>query len=812
MDILLLKYNLYFNRQVKYIDTPSSNLLNSGIMVKGVDFKDANYLSTSLVVSLDNPAFTPDYLLVLQNNPYYDPDEEGSQEYVIVSRWFVTEVYKNRGKDPIRGAESSVQYRLSLKRDSIADNLEPILTAPFLAERGPISPDSPLVFNPEGFSFNQIKMAEALLKDASETPWIVGYFSRDTDDDSYITASVETKRVYPNVRSLGLTFNDDADLTKGGYMHALSSVAPECTVDTPFEKHMIKTDYKSGTTWWQSIGYKDEYALKGGILSDDTWMAATQRYSAASMEMKNTCISYVRSNFGYATETAGFDLARLNGSIVYDSNDGGHYYRIDVYASDLQYELKSVDGDMQNLFQLLRSFALSAANDSQGFLWDNSPSYYDVSVGFRLYSVNLTEVSLEGEVRVKIPTTRNNLTDAPFDMFAMPFTLNNLAMAQAMITQPPAAGKKKKFYDVQILPFCPFQEFIGGTLSDYTASIDYVEIEQNVSGTWTGTGQYMLFPLRSSGSFTISFNMDYMQFPAAKYIGEDEEDIYPEMVKKISAETEFIRLCSPNYSSAFSFSVAKNGGTVSGFRVDFTYRPYMPYIRVSPILGGIYGSYIDDARGLILGGDYSIDMTSDAWTEYITANKNYEAVFNTSIKTMDAMHELERGQKIAGVLMGSAAAGAGAAGMSGNIFAGIAAGVVSAAAGTIDIAMNEARFNAQRAQAVANFKYSIGSVKALPDTLTKVTAYNVNNKYFPVLELYAATREEVMNLKAYLEEFNYSLGYVTTIGSILENRRRNFEYVKGKFIRIPGFESNNAVAKDAYSELEQGVYFGEVNI
>ena len=812
MDILLLKYNLYFNRQVKYIDTPASYLINSGMLIKGVDFKDANYLSTSLVVSLDNPVFTPDYLLALQRNPYYDPEEEDSQEYVIVSRWFVTEVYKIRGKDHIWGVVSSVQYRLSLKRDSIADNLEPILTAPFLAERGPISPDSPLVFNPEGFSFNQIKMAESLLKDESGTPWIVGYFSRDTDDDSYITASVETKRVYPNVRSLGLTFNDDADLTKGGYLYSLYSVAPECTIDYPIQKYMIKADYSNGTVFTQAIGFKNEYALKGGPMSTETMSDAMRRYGDAAFDKKNTCISYVKSNYGYVDEDVGFSLASLNGSIVYDSTDGGHYYRIEVYESDVQYELKSVDGDMQNLFQLLRSFALAAANDSDGFLWDNNPSYYDVSVGYRLYRVNLTEVSLEGEVRVKIPTSRNNLTDAPFDMFAMPFTLNNLAIAQAMITQPPAAGKKKKFYDVQILPFCPFQEFVGGTLSDYTASIDYVEIEQNISGTWTGTGQYMLFPLRSSGSFTIDFTISESEMPAASFLSDEGIDADPEMIKKISSETEFIRLCSPNYSSAFSFSVSKNGGTVSGFRVDFTYRPYMPYIRVSPILGGIYGSYIDDARGLILGGDYSIDMTSDAWTEYITANKNYEAVFNTSIKTMDTMHELERGQKIAGVLMGSAAAGAGAAGMSGNIFAGIAAGVVSAAAGTIDIAMNEARFNAQRAQAVANFKYSIGSVKALPDTLTKVTAYNVNNKYFPVLELYAATREEVMNLKAYLEEFNYSLGYVTTIGSILENRRKNFEYVKGKFIRIPGFESNNAVAKDAYSELEQGVYFGEVNI
>lgn len=58
---------------------------------------------------------------------------------------------------------------------------------------------------------------------------------------------------------------------------------------------------------------------------------------------------------------------------------------------------------------------------------------------------------------------------------------------------------------------------------------------------------------------------------------------------KITNETQLVRLCSPNWGSMFEFSLAKNNG-VSKFNIDYTYKPYQPYIHINPDFKNLYGS------------------------------------------------------------------------------------------------------------------------------------------------------------------------------------------------------------------------------
>ena len=68
---------------------------------------------------------------------------------------------------------------LSLKRDLIADNYNKVCEAPMMIEKAMInSKDNPLLYNPEGFSFNQIKKQEILLQDKARKPWYVMYFKK----------------------------------------------------------------------------------------------------------------------------------------------------------------------------------------------------------------------------------------------------------------------------------------------------------------------------------------------------------------------------------------------------------------------------------------------------------------------------------------------------------------------------------------------------------------------------------------------------------------------------------------------------------
>ena len=85
------------------------------------------------------------------------------------------------------------------------------------------------------------------------------------------------------------------------------------------------------------------------------------------------------------------------------------------------------------------------------------------------------------------------------------------------------------------------------------------------------------------------------------------------LTRKLANECDLLRLVSQNYSAIFEFSSAKSGG-VDGFLADCTYKPWSPYIHILPKLKGLYGDNfvsIDDARGLICGGDMSLPQLSN---------------------------------------------------------------------------------------------------------------------------------------------------------------------------------------------------------
>lgn len=52
--------------------------------------------------------------------------------------------------------------------------------------------------------------------------------------------------------------------------------------------------------------------------------------------------------------------------------------------------------------------------------------------------------------------------------------------------------------------------------------------------------------------------------------------------KKISNETEFMRLTSPNFNSLFEFKLSKFEDGIHYINVDCTYKPFSPYIKLNP--------------------------------------------------------------------------------------------------------------------------------------------------------------------------------------------------------------------------------------
>ena len=205
---------------------------------------------------------------------------------------------------------------------------------------------------------------------------------------------------------------------------------------------------------------------------------------------------------------------------------------------------------------------------------------------------------------------------------------------------------------------------------------------------------------------------------------------------------------------------------------------------------------------------------TDKWQEYQIQNKNYNEIFNRQIQSLDLQQSIAQRQERWGVALGAAqaivgGAGAGAAiggGVGAAVGAGLGsvAGVASTAAGIAD--NNRLRADA-RSSAFDMFNYQLGNVKALPNTLTKVSTYNINNKIYPFYEIYEATSEEIDALRQQLKWRGYNLGIIGQLSDFQVEDK----YFKGKLIRLE--ENPNVSLGDDHllenynSELQQGIYW-----
>ena len=169
-------YNNYFNRTIKLNDTPTSAEDYIVIALPGVDFNPADNVNTEWLCNyLTLADYTDiDYLMV------EDP-EQGT-----LTRWFCTDRDRTR----------QGQWRLSLKRDLIADFWPEVSSSPVYIEKGWLNTTSKLIYNSENITVNQIKTKEVLLKDKTQTPWIVGYIGNDYLESSALSKEAGEYNVY----------------------------------------------------------------------------------------------------------------------------------------------------------------------------------------------------------------------------------------------------------------------------------------------------------------------------------------------------------------------------------------------------------------------------------------------------------------------------------------------------------------------------------------------------------------------------------------------------------------------------------------
>lgn len=405
-------------------------------------------------------------------------------------------------------------------------------------------------------------------------------------------------------------------------------------------------------------------------------------------------------------------------------------------------------------------------------------------------------------------------------------TLSKQVALQAAISLAQAGSN---VYDIQILPYFPNPAMVSQLT--FTSDSQYDDEGLIGNNTWLNTGLFtedthfnyfynsnnakigVIFWSRTS-TFTTDIN--------AQITLPDQSPL----TLKLSNECELYRLTSPNYAGSFEFSLAKSGGRIDKFNADCTYKPYSPYIHVTPDLAGLYGanfSSIDDARGLICGGDFSITKIVDQWQQYELQNKNYQNIFDRQIQNLDVNQQIQKEQHefagITNIISGITGGGVGGAmtGMKmsgGNPYAAAAGAVLGTAGGA---ALSEIGYIKdmdwlRRSQAetkdytVDMYNYNLGNIKALPNSLSRTAAQTNNNKIFPFVEYFVCTSQETAALLNKIEYNSMTVMKIGTLDAYASSDYFEKVYVKGQIIRIDNLNDDFHVADAIYQEVNKGFF------
>ena len=773
MTIITLKYNNYFNRLVKISSDLSAYSPFIKNRINNVNFNPADGVTTTQIINAPENEIG-DYLLVV--------DDTGT----LISRWFILDDTRLRNG----------QYELQLRRDLIADAYSDVIKAPIFIEKATLSSTDPMIFNSENMTYNQIKKSETLLKDGTECAWIVGYMARN--DGSGNVTHIDGSVSLENNQYISLTTMSKAQFINSiqGQLLSDASIRLTCSFNQVDKPNTIKTIlYVENEGGYFASPEKDRH---------NVWACSTlpNLYSYDPIDYVGLR-SIIASSMNLKTNIN--DILFYNGKSVKLSDGKIYSVTIDI-SNDSVYIEKDMTTSMPLAITQLNTNIktwLDSTGSVENTVYGNP--YGVIKYKTKAVAVVLNELKEDGSFSYSIPVSRNKVTDAPYDIFAIPYSPSGTdepyvwihadeqgAVGEHMsseigllVAQSISEKLGATLYDLQLLPYCPLPELLEdpGTsdmsLVNLTQGTDYTLVKDASNKAVS----MIVFPSKSS--FSTKINL------AEPIIIKDV---------KVESECDMYRLCSPNYQGVFEFNAAKNNG-ISYFDVDCTYLPYNPYIHVSPNFDGLYGKDYDDTRGLICSGDFSLARITDAWTNYQLQNKNYMASFNRQIQNMEVQNNVARLNDALGATVGSIAGAVAGSKLGGGV--GAVAGLgLTAAAGIADYQINEQLRNENMDYTKDMFGYQLGNIKALPDGLSKTTAYTKNNKYFPFLEFYTCTEEEKNALK---NKLKYNGMTVMRIGTINEFLQAEQSYIKGRLIRLEGDYDKHYV-NELSQELYKGVY------
>ena len=439
------------------------------------------------------------------------------------------------------------------------------------------------------------------------------------------------------------------------------------------------------------------------------------------------------------------------------------------------------------------------------------------------YEVIITDITTEEGIQATIAPTTVGLQDAPYKMFAIPagvvtvgFDGNDTTTYTSNSTYNrhfaclAAIKLNAQLYDLQYMPYCPIRtKWEDGKLILSGTATQAADKTITLLKKGTTVYSYMLWADRSNFEFVINKTID---------VPSDATQF------KIANETKFCRLVSPNFNGTFEFKPTSNRGIMS-FNVSCTYKPFQPYIKVQPVFKdgkntSLYGGAFDDNRGLICGGDFSLPIVTDNWISFQLQNASYKESFNRQIENMETTFGIQyQQQKISGQLgvlqaglsgFGMGAMGAGMVpglGLGASLGVGAVTGLIGAAGSHAalqkDLQFTKMAHREALDYAKDQFGYQLQNIKALPYTLSKVSAISQDFKEVPFIEYYEATTDEELALEEKIKYRGMAVGVISTFEEFLQD---DPTFIQGSLIRLEGLAEDYHLLTAIAQELHEGVY------
>lgn len=783
-NIYLLQYNNYFNRIVKKEPTVTDYTSKAVYTLTRTSFNPNDGVNTSHVM---NTEVDCDYAVVT--------DLTGTE---IASRWFVLESKRERNG----------QVTLTLRRDLVVDYYEDIIDSPCYIEKATLQPNDPFIFNKEGGGYNEIKTKETLLKDAGRCKWLVAFISKKRAGNVEARTFKAKLNANPEYTVAGINnweyykYVDKSNYSSVDAVYINSALSRVSASGPPHGRYTYVTKINEVSCFSVSREYSKAPTytqLRYGL----TYQPSTTEVELAFDQ--NNQFQQALNNINFDSTINQNTIQGLDGKYIKDTTDN-KIYKIKIEFKIGQFFDESIPKNSA-FFNSLKSLWTSFTDVTY---FDNGDDPFTAQYLGTRFEMTLTEVD-RVSVEYILPETMNEygLTDQPFDIICTPYEVETLdgsapgfskgasAYTFALDAALPlfsAIAQDALCYDLQLLPYTITGDAVTlrNTVNyqikfESTAKVDLVDVGGKKLPIW--------WPSISSFRNIIQLTND-----DRVYITEP----------KIQNECDKYRFVAPNYGSAFDFNAAMNGGLFS-VEINCTYLPYQSYIHVNPTFGGLYGKDFDDQRGLVCGGNYSLSATTDAWRNYVTQNKNYNEIFDREIQNMEVNRKYQRQQEIANVItgtLGGASSGAIAGGLvSASPISAIAGGILGAGAslagGLTDLNISQKLYDESKSFKQDMRNFNLGNIQALPQSLSRTSAYNVDNKYFPFIEYYTCTDEEKQALR---DQIKYTGMTVMRTGKIRDYLQSDYSYVQGKMIRMESIKNDNHLLVAIAEEIMKGVY------